>query len=277
MRPSLVVCTILAGAAVRILASHLSLFSREEPEETDEEIDPTNGEQTEESMSTIEQTTIGGFPTMRMDSNVESTLTGNIPVPQESAITRMSNRFFVPTTRTPTTTAVGSSFSPVIPGSTVSKLVFRLHPQVLVLLNKVAPIIRSAEYHPQICQAGDCTICLQSVTSCPKPLRITECGHVFHSKCLEEWVAHTAMSCLEWRNYVVCGNGQVNVTAQRPTCPNCVSRLRVLPYQLIQSTIFTALSNVSLSDASLAIYLIESNQMQKVINLMHSSIHFPSI
>lgn len=148
-----------------------------------------------------------------------------------------------------------------------------MHFQVLGLLDKVAPVVAEAqiEFHAQFHE--DCAVCLEPVDFSSEIIRRTQCGHIFHSGCLEEWIRSTSSSCLDWRNYVMSTAEDVKVNVRRPVCPYCVSDLPVLPSHLVQQAVFTSFSmNLSISSMSHGSYFRGATRMWQVLSAMDSSI-----
>lgn len=127
-----------------------------------------------------------------------------------------------------------------------------IHPQVLALLDSVAPVMRGVSYVHKHGGDRDCTFCLDPITAASLYVRVTPCRHVYHSECLEQWVMYTANAALDWRNYVIGDDGTVDVSASPPTCPNCTTRLPVLPAHLVRHALLTAIAH-SLSLPNLAV------------------------
>lgn len=133
------------------------------------------------------------------------------------------------------------------------------HPQVLALLNVIARVIHGASYAAKHGCDSDCTFCLESITSASPFVRVTPCKHVFHADCLEQWVLYSASASLDWRNYVVCDDGSVGVTASPPSCPNCITRLPVLPPNLVRVAMLTSIAHsLSLPNLSAAAHMYDA-------------------
>lgn len=139
-----------------------------------------------------------------------------------------------------------------------------IHPQVLSLLDSVAPVMRGVSYVLKHSSDRDCTFCLDPITSSSPYVRVTPCRHVYHAECLEQWVRYTANAALDWRNYVVSDDGTVDVSASPPTCPNCTTRLPVLPAHLVRHALLTAIArSLSLPNLAVAASMYDSGLVSR--------------
>lgn len=139
-----------------------------------------------------------------------------------------------------------------------------VHPQVLALLDSVAPVMRGVSYVHKHSNDRDCTFCLEPITSSSAYVRVTPCRHVFHAECLEQWVMFTANAALDWRNYVVNDDGMVDVAASPPTCPNCTTRLPVLPAPLVRHALLTAVTHkLSLPNLAVAATMYDAGLVSR--------------
>lgn len=148
-----------------------------------------------------------------------------------------------------------------------------MHFQVLGLLDKVAPVVAEVQIQFHGESHDDCGVCFGPVDVSSGKIRKTQCGHSFHSGCLEALIQTTSNSCLDWRNYVMSTVEDVKVSVRRPTCPYCVSDLPVLPSHLVQQAIFTSFSNnLPLSNMSHSSYFRGASRMWDVLSAMNSLI-----
>lgn len=151
---------------------------------------------------------------------------------------------------------------------------YPLNPQVLALLDEVAPVIRGSSFlQSHHGDDPDCTFCLESITASSAYVRVTPCRHVFHAECLQRWVMHTAITALDWRHYIVNENGTVDVTVPPPTCPNCTKRLPVLPARLVRHAMLTSIAqSLSLPSLFVAARMYDAGVLFRSPPL---SIHYP--
>lgn len=129
-------------------------------------------------------------------------------------------------------------------------------PDIVARLDVVAPRVECES------SSDDCSFCLdQLVAPGAGCVRIPECGHAFHSNCLETWVFHRAEAFLDWRNYTLQEDGVVvqDVSVLPPTCPNCGKDLGVISSDLLEQTLLTTIArSLSFGDLSSAADLMNS-------------------
>ncbi|KAA8495379.1 hypothetical protein FVE85_1534 [Porphyridium purpureum] len=80
-----------------------------------------------------------------------------------------------------------------------------------------------------LAQCSDCSICLDSFESNAQvECRVLTCGHIFHTECVDKWVAVGAMRHVDPARYIRNERGAIEPTAPMPHCPLCKHRLGVI-------------------------------------------------
>lgn len=221
MRPVVVACVVVAGTAVRLLFTKLNPLQPEtqQQQQTGQNEDENN--QTNQSRPTEQQQT----------------------EQRQRQLQRQSRRQHRRRQHQ----------------SSSSSLKIHRHPQVHALLNSTSPIITGAQYVKMYGTDRDCTCCLETITESSKSIRVTQCRHGFHADCLEQWLQYTAAPSMDWRNYIVSNDGSIDFQGPIPSCPNCTSKIPVLPPLLVRSALLTAIANaLCLPDLTAAAHMFNA-------------------